>query len=59
MIVVSNTTPLIGLAVIEWFDLLQQLFGEIYIAQAVFDEAVVAGREKGGAKNDRYGRNSA
>lgn len=42
MITVSNTTPLIGLAVIQRFDLLQQLFGEIHIAQAVYDEAVVA-----------------
>jgi len=52
MIVVSNTTPLIGLASIQRFDLLRQLFGEIYIAQAVYDEAVVAGREAGGAKRE-------
>lgn len=52
MIVVSNTTPLIGLAVIQRFDLLRQLFGELYIAQAVYDEAVVAGREAGGAKRE-------
>jgi predicted nucleic acid-binding protein len=52
MIIVSNTTPLIGLASIQRFDLLQQLFGELYIAQAVYDEAVVAGREAGGAKRE-------
>jgi predicted nucleic acid-binding protein len=52
MIVVSNTTPLIGLASIGRFDLLRHLFGEIYIAQAVYDEAVVAGREAGGAKRE-------
>ncbi len=52
MIVVSNTTPLIGLAVIQRFDLLRQFFGEITIAQAVYDEAVVAGREVGGAKQE-------
>ena len=52
MIVVSNTTPLIGLAVIQRFDLLSQLFGKIYIAQAVYDEAVIAGREAGGAKHE-------
>ena len=52
MIVVSNTTPLLGLASIDRFDLLQQLFGEIHIAQAVYDEAVVAGREEGGAKRE-------
>jgi uncharacterized protein len=52
MIVVSNTTPLIGLAVIQRFDLLYQLFGKICIPQAVYDEAVIAGREKGGAKHE-------
>jgi len=52
MITVSNTTPLIGLAAIQRFDLLQHIFGEIHIAQAVYDEAVVAGREVGGAKHE-------
>jgi len=52
VIVVSNTTPLIGLASIQRFDLLQQLFGQLTIAQAVYDEAVVAGREIGGAKQE-------
>lgn len=52
MIVVSNTTPLIGLASIQRFQLLEQLFGEIHIAQAVQDEAVVTGREVGGARRE-------
>lgn len=52
MIVVSNTTPLVGLATIQRFDLLNQLFGEIVIPQAVFAEAVVKGREEGGAKSE-------
>ena len=52
MIVVSNTTPLIGLASIQRFQLLEQLFGEIHIPQAVYDEAVVAGREEGGARRE-------
>ncbi len=52
MIVVSNTTPLIGLASIQRFDLLRRIFGELIMAQAVFDEAVVAGREIGGAKRE-------
>ena len=52
MIIVSNTTPLIGLASIGRFDLLQQLFGEIYIPKAVYAEAVIAGREDGGAKRE-------
>jgi predicted nucleic acid-binding protein len=52
MIVVSNTTPLIGLATIRKLDLLKVLFGELYIAPAVYDEAVVAGHETGGAKRE-------
>lgn len=54
MIVVSNTTPLIGLAVIQRFGLLHRLFGKIYIPQAVYDEAVTAGREEGGAKQEIF-----
>ena len=50
MIVVANTTPLIGLASIQRFDLLHLLFGEIYIAQAVYDEIMKTGREKRIAK---------
>lgn len=52
MIIVSNTTPLIGLASIQRFELLQQLFGKNHIAQAVYNEVVVAGREMGGAKRE-------
>ena len=52
MIIVSNTTPLIGLASIQRFELLKHLFGELYIAQAVYDEAVLAGREASGAKRE-------
>lgn len=52
MIVVSNTTPLIGLASIERFALLQTLFSEIHIPQAVYDEAVTISREEGGAKRE-------
>lgn len=50
MIIVSNSTPLIGLASIGRFELLRQLFGEIQIAQAVYAETVTQGREEGGAK---------
>jgi hypothetical protein len=47
MIIVSDTTPLIGLAAISRFDLLRQLFAKVHIPQAVYDEIVIAGREKG------------
>jgi len=50
MIVVSNTTPLIGLASIERFDLLPQLFGAVNIPQAVYDEAYLAGHATGTVK---------
>ena len=54
----------LSIVTIQRFGLLQQLFGEIYIAQAVYDEAVVAGREAGGAKrpeppNPRFGQSRA
>lgn len=38
MIVVSDTTPLISLLKIERLGLLERLFGEVLIPQAVFDE---------------------
>ncbi len=38
MLVVSNTTPLIGLASIQRFSLLHDLFGTIHIPQAVYNE---------------------
>jgi predicted nucleic acid-binding protein len=52
MIVVSNTTPLIGLACIDRFDLLRQLFGTLHVARAVYAEAVIEGREGGGARRE-------
>jgi len=50
MIVVSNATPLIGLAMTERFDLLQKLFGRITIPQAVYDEVVTEGGQRFGAQ---------
>ena len=38
MIVVSDTTPLISLLKINRIDLLERLFGEVLIPQAVFNE---------------------
>lgn len=52
MIVVSDTTPLIGLASIGRLELLQQLFGEVYIPQAVFDETVTFGRKESRAREE-------
>ena len=44
MNVYSNTTPFIALASIGQLGLLPQLFGKIYVAQAVIDECAEGGR---------------
>ena len=44
MIVVSNTSPIINLAAISQLSILQQLYSNLIIAQAVYDEIVVAGQ---------------
>ena len=49
MIVVSNTSPLINLARISQLDLLHQLYGEVLIPEAVWQEAVVNGAGQPGA----------
>jgi predicted nucleic acid-binding protein len=50
MIVVSNATPLIGLAMADRFDLLPKLFGQIIVPQGVYDEVVLEGQERFGAR---------
>lgn len=52
MIVVCNSTPLIGLAAIGRFNLLRRIFGRITVAQAVWDETVTNGRDQGGARQE-------
>ena len=46
MIVVSDTTPLISLLKINCIDLLEKLFGQVLIPQAVFDELTADERFK-------------
>ncbi len=46
MIVVSDTTPLISLLKIDRIDLLEKLFGQVLIPQAVFDELTADKRFK-------------
>ena len=41
MIVVSDTTPLISLLKINRIDLLEKLFGQVFIPQSVFDEKTI------------------
>lgn len=42
--VVSNSSPLIHLAKIDRLDLLSDLFGELFIPQAVYEECVTDGK---------------
>jgi len=50
MVVVSDTSPIINLAMIGQLDLLPILFRQIIIPQAVFDEIVTSGAALPGAK---------
>ena len=43
MIVVSDTSPIINLAMISRLDLLPALFGEVVIPQQVFEEITIQG----------------
>lgn len=50
MIVVSNTTPIIGLSILNRIDLLRDLFGEIHIPRTVFDELTADGANRYGGQ---------
>jgi predicted nucleic acid-binding protein len=39
--VITNATPIIGLAYIGYLDLLNKLFDKIYVTQQVYDEVIV------------------
>lgn len=43
MVVVSDTSPIINLAIIGQLDLLPKLFQKVILPQAVFDEIVTEG----------------
>lgn len=49
-IVVSNSGPLIALATIGRLNLLKELFGQVCIPQAVYEEVVVHGKGEPGAR---------
>ena len=53
MIVVSDASPLLNLAIIGQLDLLRQLYDEVVIPQAVYDEVVVMGSDMPGASEVR------
>lgn len=47
MIVVADASPLVALAICECLHVLEKLFREIKVAQAVYDEVTVPGKPKG------------
>ena len=51
--VVSNSSPLINMARIGRFELLRQMFGEIIIPVAVYEEVVGRGRNRDGSLDVR------
>ena len=50
MIVVSNSSCLIGLSRIKMLNLLKELFGKIFISQEVYKDVVIKGKGRPGAK---------
>ncbi|MEW6097427.1 MAG: DUF3368 domain-containing protein [bacterium] len=50
MIVVSNTTPLISLSLLNQLSLLEIIFKEIHIPVEVYEELVIKGQREHGAK---------
>jgi hypothetical protein len=49
MIVVSNSSPIISLATIGLLDLLQKLYGDVHLPDAVYNEIVLQGTGRPGA----------
>ena len=43
MTVICNATPLINFAAINRLDILKEVFGQVIIPQAVYDETTVSG----------------
>ncbi len=54
MIIVSNATPLISLSKIDRLFLLQELFGNVFIPDAVYKEVVVQGLGRSGWNLPEY-----
>lgn len=48
--IVSNSSPLINLSAIGEFNLLKDLYGEIFIPTAVWDEVIIKGKGRPGAE---------
>lgn len=54
MIVISDASPLISLAKIIHLQILKELFEKIYIPEAVYEEMVMKGKDKNGAREVRF-----
>ena len=50
MIVVSNSSCLIGLSRIKKLNLLEELFGKVFVSQEVYNDIVIKGKSRPGAK---------
>ena len=48
--VISNSSPIIGLSMLGLIELLWQLFQQVYVTEAVYDEVVNKGKNNTGAK---------
>ncbi|MBE0426174.1 MAG: DUF3368 domain-containing protein [Nitrospirae bacterium] len=56
MIVVSNASPLISLAKIDYFYLLEKIFKTIFISDEIYYEIVFAGENKPGSREVKEAR---
>ena len=54
MIIISDTSPIINLAAIDYLWLLPKIYGQIIIPQSVFDEIVIAGVGEPGADEIKF-----
>jgi predicted nucleic acid-binding protein len=51
MKVVVNATPLIALAILQYLELLPQLFEEVFVPPIVFQEVAIQGANRPGRAN--------
>ncbi len=54
MLIVSDTSPIINLAAIDYLWLLPKIYGQIILPQSVFDEIVIAGVGEPGADDIKF-----
>jgi predicted nucleic acid-binding protein len=52
--VVADSSCLIGLSQIGLFNLLKELFSEVYIPDAIYDEVVINGKDEAGSEDTEF-----